>query len=298
MVVVLLILGKPLVAVGGGWGWQNPITTNNLEKIWGSSSSDVFAVGMNGTILHYNGSVWSFMPSGTSINTFGIWGSSGNDVFAVGSNGTILHYNGSNWSPMVSGTSSSINGIWGSSRNDVFAVGDGGTILHYNGSVWSLMASKTTQILFGIWGSSWNDVFAVGNNGTVLHSLGFSLFLPLVIYVEPNCDLYTANLEPFTYCVAGIGWTYLKPWKATDSINATKLEVRSNLVENGTYIRIKVNETTIAEWYADVGLNFHREDNISANINPGDMIYFYWGNHPYPYGCFEGTISLKFCKDS
>ena len=38
--------------------------------------------------------VWAPMPSGTSENLSAVWGSSGSDVFAVGFNGTILHYDG------------------------------------------------------------------------------------------------------------------------------------------------------------------------------------------------------------
>jgi len=62
---------------------------------------------------------------------YGVWGSSGNDVFAVGSDGNILHYDGSSWTPMTSGTANALDGVWGSSGNDVFAVGSGGNILHY-----------------------------------------------------------------------------------------------------------------------------------------------------------------------
>jgi hypothetical protein len=34
------------------------------------------------------------MSSGTTERLYGVWGSSGSDVFAVGHNGTILHYGG------------------------------------------------------------------------------------------------------------------------------------------------------------------------------------------------------------
>ena len=44
-----------------------------------------------------------------------VWGSSGSDVFAVGNGGTILHYDGSAWSAMTSGTTFALNGVWGSS---------------------------------------------------------------------------------------------------------------------------------------------------------------------------------------
>ena len=38
----------------------------------------------SGIILHYNGSAWSAMTSGTTNSLNGVWGSSGSDVFAVG----------------------------------------------------------------------------------------------------------------------------------------------------------------------------------------------------------------------
>jgi len=61
-------------------------TTTQLNDVWGSSSSDIFAVGDYSTILHYDGSAWSAMNYGAtnSISLFGVWGSSGSDVFAVG----------------------------------------------------------------------------------------------------------------------------------------------------------------------------------------------------------------------
>jgi hypothetical protein len=42
-----------------------PLTTNQLDSVWGSSASDIFAVGIGGTILHYDGSTWSPLKSGT-----------------------------------------------------------------------------------------------------------------------------------------------------------------------------------------------------------------------------------------
>jgi hypothetical protein len=159
----------------GAWSVMSSGTTDSLQGIWGSSSTDVFAVGTSGTILHYNGSTWSSMTSGTTNALNGVWGSSPSDVFAVGSNGAILHYNGS-WSPMTSGITNELRGVWGSSASDVFAVGTSGIILHYNGSAWSALTSGTTNNLYGVWGSSASDVFAVGGyydgfSGGVYHGI-------------------------------------------------------------------------------------------------------------------------------
>ncbi|OQY49064.1 MAG: hypothetical protein B6240_03955 [Desulfobacteraceae bacterium 4572_87] len=69
------------------------------------------------------------MTSGAIDSLYGIWGSSVSDVFAVGYSGTIFHYDGISWSPMTSGATNSLYGIWGSGSY-FFAVGDSGTIFH------------------------------------------------------------------------------------------------------------------------------------------------------------------------
>ena len=147
---------------------------------WGSSAIDVFVVGGEGTILHYDGSTWSEMESGTEYHLYDIWGSSRRDVFAVGEWGTIMHYNGSTWSEMESGTADPLTDIWGSSSNNIFAIGEihyigcSEIILHYDGSTWSEMQSSTTSCLNAIWGSSGADIFAVGEEGIILHYDGIN----------------------------------------------------------------------------------------------------------------------------
>src|SRR5258705_12876346 len=113
--------------------------------------------------------VWSSVPSGTTEILFGIWGTSTSDVWAVGNNGTILHYNGTSWSSVSSGTSEFLFGIWGTSTSDVWAVGDNGTILHYNGASWSSIGSATTDHLAGVWGAGASSVWAVGGYRTINH---------------------------------------------------------------------------------------------------------------------------------
>ena len=113
----------------------------SVNAIWGSSPTDVFAVGDYENINHFNGITWSdqgyFNPWGPWNWLYGIWGSSGNNVFAVGGGAinNVYRYDGSVWSPMTSGTLTQLNGIWGSSGSDVFAVGRNGTILHYDGTM-------------------------------------------------------------------------------------------------------------------------------------------------------------------
>ncbi len=141
LALVFCLFGAELPGVaqangeGGTWSKMSSGTNKSLCGVWGSSFSDVFAVGSSGTILHYDGSTWSKMTSNITKSLYGVWGSSSSDVFAVGSDGTILHYDGSTWSSMTSGTAKDLKGVWGSSSSDVFAVGSR-AIRHYDGSTW------------------------------------------------------------------------------------------------------------------------------------------------------------------
>ncbi len=155
--------------------WQNPLPQgNSLNAVLSLSNNDVYAVGNNGTIMHYNGNIWEKMPSGTTNNLGSIWGITSNNLFAVGNNGTIIHFNGSTWSPLSSETTSNLTQVWGTSGNDVFAVGEKGTILHYDGAVWTSMKNDINKDIRGIWGVSSTEVYAVGYNGMILRYDGTS----------------------------------------------------------------------------------------------------------------------------
>ena len=194
-VMLFFLFLFPISVFSADWTAMNSGTTYSLHSIWGSSGSDVYAVGDNGTMIHYDGSTWSPVEIKVEATLYSVWGSSAKDVFAVGdiwcstANNTIncyvtpLHYNGNTWSymPDLLGTpNSNLKGIWGSSGSDIFVVGDRGVvsdqgyIIHYDGNTWSRMESGAHDNLTAVWGSSDSDVFAVGDKGTILHYDGSS----------------------------------------------------------------------------------------------------------------------------
>ena len=151
------------------WSEMTNSSTATLFGVWGSSASNVFAVGEGGTILNYNGAGWSSMGNpGLTIN--GVWGSSATDVYAVG-NCTFRHYDGSSWTDQdLYLYGYNFYGIWGSSATDVYAVGEWSTIMHYNGNSGDDMGFYDPNLLTinGVWGSSATDVYAVGyQNATI-----------------------------------------------------------------------------------------------------------------------------------
>ena len=57
------------------------------------------------------GGIWSIMQSGPAYTIGEVWGTGPSNVFAVGTNAAILHYNGSAWSNVSSGTTNVLTNI-------------------------------------------------------------------------------------------------------------------------------------------------------------------------------------------
>ena len=90
------------LTAGSNWAGVDVPVIGHLKDVWGSSSSAVFAVGMQATVFHYNGQVWTSTEIGgmegiPSPWLGGVFGFSPTDVYAVGSLGAIAHYDGSIW---------------------------------------------------------------------------------------------------------------------------------------------------------------------------------------------------------
>ena len=155
--------------------WEHPLPQgNSLHDVWSASETDIFAVGDYGTVLHYNGSVWSRMENVSTFDRlFAVWGTAGDNVYVAGENGKILHYNGSVWKvayQYVSSEPTTFLAMWGFSATDIYVGGYGGVLLHYDGTSWRKMETGTEDYITAIWGIAPDNMYAVcNNNGRVLH---------------------------------------------------------------------------------------------------------------------------------
>jgi len=138
-----------------------------------TSSTNVYAVSNDGSILHYNGSTWQTeLDSGLADELNAIWGTSSSNIYAVGRDdvlgqGIILHYDGTLWtkSYISSGGVYSFYAVWGTSNSDIFVNGND-CILHFNGLTWTKMTSSPPGAI-GFWGSSPSNVYSVDYKGGV-----------------------------------------------------------------------------------------------------------------------------------
>ena len=164
-----------------------------LYAIWGSSSNDVWAVGENGTMVHWDGKTWQALGSypGSVADTFGaVNGSSAGDVWALGV--TAVHWDGAAWttSPTYAVMGA---GAWGTGPDDVWVVGRGGYITHWDGALWSLVPSTITTDLFAVWGSGPDDVWATGDVGVAMHWNGSAWSAKAPPGVEPLHGLWGSS---------------------------------------------------------------------------------------------------------
>ncbi len=163
---------------GSSW-WRMPIDAPTLWWVHGFTHNDVWAVGEQGTILHFDGSAWTTVTTGAAYTLWGIWGEDPNELWAVGGTvdgktpSVLLHYDGMDWTevPDVGMKGELFFKIWGTSAKDIYIVGDGGALVHYNGTSWERQDSGTTARLITVHGSGPDDVYVVGglNQSVVLH---------------------------------------------------------------------------------------------------------------------------------
>lgn len=82
--------GIAFLGSSGGWNATSTGSPRVLVSVWGTSATDVYATGEQGTILRYNGSSWATMNSGTADLLWSVSGASdASGGFAVGYNSTV-----------------------------------------------------------------------------------------------------------------------------------------------------------------------------------------------------------------
>ncbi len=78
--------------------------------------------------------------------TLDMWGRGPSDIYVVGEEGQIIHYDGESWKPMETGIDGDLRGVWGT-EEAVYAVGDDDATLwpserhpaiyRYDGEMWA-----------------------------------------------------------------------------------------------------------------------------------------------------------------
>jgi len=152
---------------GYSWQIQQSPGGNTLRSIDGADGL-IWAVGDEGEVVRFNGSIWEKIEYPKIKNLTGVWTSAATNVVVVGEY-VIEVWDGSQWTTMPGSTAHKFNAVWGVNSQNVWAVADLGKIVRYENGSWTSQVSPTGHTLRDIWGTGPADVWAVGDGGTVIH---------------------------------------------------------------------------------------------------------------------------------
>jgi hypothetical protein len=120
-----------------------------LEAAWGTGERTFAVDTYFGEIYMNDGTGWGLMAGDPESSGWtDIHGTSEDDVFAVGYDGRIFHFDGSDWTAMDSNTEDSLNSVWAIAPDDVYATGYGSGMLHYDGVEWTTLLSGSSGLGF------------------------------------------------------------------------------------------------------------------------------------------------------
>lgn len=248
--------------------WMKNATPIDLHAVWGTSIDNIYAVGDDFSLLHYNGSTWSEVDTGLSIPSTSddteddfnaVWGTTPDNVFVVGDQGTVWHFDGQRWSkPLLPAmyADTAFRAVWGTSKNSVFIGGEDGATMHFDGEHWIGLRATISDHLYAFWGTSASDLYAVGNNGAIARHNGIawaelgpltnSSGLPLQeeltsVWGTSAQNIYAAGIGGLVLHYDGKAWTPLQPLGITQDFRAIWGTDSGDVIyivgDNGTIVR-------------------------------------------------------------
>ena len=166
-------------------GYWYPVTSptnvalSEVSITPGSNGLDGWAVGSEGTFIHWDGSDWSVV-AGPTGDFYAVAMVSENDGWATNhieyNQGRIYHWDGTTWDEASGDVAfqDSLAVVPGSNGTDIWSVGWWGQIYRWDGSNWSFSDSTNLLMLSGVDALTASDAWAVGGisgetEGTLLH---------------------------------------------------------------------------------------------------------------------------------
>ena len=231
------------------------LTGDSLTGTWWHTASDIYAVGVGGTVLQYNGTSWSAVSGIPATNYRAVSGVSGQavpSVWAVGDGGAVLHDTAGTWSAVTTGqTNGALYGVWVAGAGNVYAVGAGGTVLHLSGGTWTKMSVPSgTGTLYAVWGNDATHIWAVGANGAVIFGNGSTWVKQTSattqnlagVWGDAATDVYAVGANGTIVHFAGSSWSAMSSGESSSNLAAIGGTASTDIWavgDNGTTLHYK-----------------------------------------------------------
>jgi hypothetical protein len=145
-----------------------------VRAVGGTGAADVWAVGLPGVVLHFDGAAWSASCLPDPVPLAAVWAAAADDAWAVGGR-AVFRLRGGSWARQDPGAAvaGTFSAVWGSGASDVWLLADD-AVFHWDGRGFSRATLDDMRSLgfpFGpfreIWGSGPADVWIAAERGTL-----------------------------------------------------------------------------------------------------------------------------------
>ena len=185
-------------------------TVYPLYAVWGAAPDDVWAVGLKGTIVHWDGIEWKKVNSPVNLLLYDIWGTSANNIYAIhislAQQSLLIHYDGNVWTEITDQLPTgarNFTSLWFDRGGTGYIVGN--NVLYYNGGTFSRIEINQDKFLLRVRGRNSTDVFTVGQKGRVHHFNGIDwITYPDLFDETPGMELRGVYVTETTVFAVGI----------------------------------------------------------------------------------------------
>jgi len=187
--------------------------SGNVNKLWGSSSNDLYAVGNNGNIAHWDGRRWTRIESGTNVNINDIYGvinqktnrriifCSVSNLFEKGEYKILTIDESNKIDSLHWGLDRRINSTW--SGNGWIVYTSGGGVFSNKTGRWVEETSIPLYYTNRIRGNGYNDIFVVGDFALLAHYNGFSWNVYYELLQLPLTSFYSISVKKDIIAIVG-----------------------------------------------------------------------------------------------
>lgn len=168
---------------GTVWIEDSPPASAGLSDVWGVGANDLHVVGGDGVAFRRLDGEWIELATGTTSSLVRVRGNRADNVWALGSDGTVLHFDGAGWSAAASvSTDVWVETLWVGVDDTVYVLGeptmdgeDGGdgpaVVMRLEADVWTPLGPPLEGQGLDLWGDDDALWVAGKTDGPVLHRI-------------------------------------------------------------------------------------------------------------------------------
>ena len=191
------------------------LAASQVERIWGTSASDIWAIQYPNSIFHWDGQSWSQSKAASGPALHGLTGLNATNIWAVGDNGTVYRGDGVNWTLQAAPSATSLYGVWVQSAGQVWVAGYLGLIYKGDGDIWAQSLSDSTYGNFlALSGVDAQNIFAVSNvgriatwNGAMWSMTSVTTATLLSVSAQAANNVWAVGVSSRAYRFDGTTWT-------------------------------------------------------------------------------------------